>query len=139
LTPFSADLSSRYHRHGIDALKIALSIFVFVLCAPVLLELSGCHHLPPSKPLSELTPQERAGRQVFLDQCARCHYPDSESGLRGPGLLGLFRQPDLPSGVAANDQRVTEVILRGRGIMPAFHDRISDRQLEDLMAYLHTL
>jgi mono/diheme cytochrome c family protein len=135
----SADLLNRYDRHWTASLKTARSIFLFVIPALILMELSGCHHLPPSKPLSELTPRESAGRQVFLDHCARCHYPDSERGLRGPGLLGLFRQPYLPSGVAANDQRVTELILRGRGMMPALGDRISERQLEDLMAYLHTL
>lgn len=115
------------------------AVFLIVVPALIVMELSGCHHLPPSKPLSELTPRESAGRQVFLDQCARCHYPDSDRGLRGPGLLGLFRQPYLRSGVAANDQRVTDLILRGRNIMPAFGNRISENQLEDLMAYLHTL
>jgi mono/diheme cytochrome c family protein len=80
-----------------------------------------------------------AGRQVFLGQCARCHYADSERGLHGPGLFGLFRQPYLPSGLAANDQRVTAIILQGRGMMPAMSDRIDDQQLRDLLAYLHTL
>lgn len=59
--------------------------------------------------------------------------------MRGPGLLGLFRQPYLPSGVVANDQRVSNVILHGRDMMPALEGRIDDKQLEDLMAYLHTL
>ena len=34
-------------------------------------------HLPPSKPLSELTPQEAAGRQVFVSRCSSCHYAEA--------------------------------------------------------------
>jgi mono/diheme cytochrome c family protein len=99
----------------------------------------GCQHLAPSKPLNELTPQEAAGHQIFVSQCSRCHYANTEKGLNGPGLEGLFRKPYLPSGGAAKDARVTEVIVRGRNMMPALGNTLSDQQLEDLMAYLHTL
>lgn len=95
--------------------------------------------MPPSKPLSELTPRELSGHQVFVAQCARCHYANSERGLHGPGLLGLFRQPYLPSGIAANDERVSSIILHGRGVMPAMGNRLNEQQLQDLLAYLHTL
>ena len=60
-------------------------------------------------------------------------------GHEGPGLEGLFRKPYLPSGTAANDARVTAVILRGRDMMPAMGNTLSDQELQDLMAYLHTL
>jgi mono/diheme cytochrome c family protein len=99
----------------------------------------GCHQLAPSKPLSELTPQEAAGRRIFVSHCSSCHYADSEKGRNGPGLEGLFRKPYLPSGMVANDARVTAVILQGRNMMPALGNTLSDQQLEDLLAYLHTL
>jgi mono/diheme cytochrome c family protein len=104
-----------------------------------LLLVAGCRHLAPSKPLNELTPQEQAGRQVFVSRCSSCHYADSEKGLNGPGLEGLFRKPYLPSGLTANDTRVTAVILHGRNMMPAQGDTLTDQQLADLLAYLHTL
>jgi mono/diheme cytochrome c family protein len=109
------------------------------LIFPGLAALLGCHSLAPSKPLNELTPQEAAGRQIFVSQCSGCHYANTEKGLNGPGLEGLFRKPYLPSGGAANDARVTAVIVRGRNMMPALGNTLSDQQLEDLMAYLHTL
>ena len=62
-----------------------------------LLPALGCHPPAPSKPL---TPQEAYGRQVFGALCANCHYADSEEGLTGPGLQGLFRKKYLPSGGA---------------------------------------
>jgi mono/diheme cytochrome c family protein len=106
---------------------------------PALGLLSGCHQLAPSKPLSELTAQEASGRRMFVSRCAACHYADTEKGLNGPGLEGLFRKPYLPSGTPANDDRVTAVILRGRTMMPALGNTLSDQELADLMAYLHTL
>ena len=99
----------------------------------------GCHPLTPSKPVSELTPQEAAGYRVFVSHCSSCHYANEEKGLNGPGLEGLFRKPYLPSGMPVNDTRVISVILRGRNMMPAMGTTLSDQELQDLMAYLHTL
>jgi mono/diheme cytochrome c family protein len=104
-----------------------------------LLATAGCHQPTTGKPLSELTAQEAAGRQVFVNQCSNCHYADSEQGLTGPGLESLFHKPYLPSGRVANDHTVTGVIVRGWGMMPAMAGTLSDQQLEELLAYLHTL
>jgi mono/diheme cytochrome c family protein len=99
----------------------------------------GCHHLAPSKPISELTAHEAGGHRIFVNQCSRCHYANTEKGLNGPGLEGLFRKPYLPSGAPANDVRVTAVLLHGRNMMPALGNTLSDQELQDLLAYLHTL
>jgi mono/diheme cytochrome c family protein len=102
--------------------------------------LSGCRPpLPPSKPLAELTPRENSGYQVFQGHCARCHYANSTEGYKGPGLQALYKQPYLHSGAPANDDRVTSAIIHGRGVMPAFGDKLNEQQLADLIAYLHTL
>jgi mono/diheme cytochrome c family protein len=104
------------------------------------LALAGCQpSLPPSKPLSDLTPQEAAGHQVFVSDCARCHYPNTQRSLNGPGLQGLYKKKYLPSGAPANDDRVSTVILRGRIMMPAFGNTMDTQQLDNLLAYLHTL
>ena len=106
----------------------------------VLLLLAGCGpSLPPSKPLSELNAQELRGHDVFEAHCARCHYANSERSLHGPGLQGTFKLKYLPSGAPANDDRVTDVILHGHGMMPAFGNKIDQQQMKDLLAYLHTL
>lgn len=100
----------------------------------------GCGpSLPPSKPLTELTPEEAQGREVFVAYCARCHHPNSDSGLHGPGLFGLFRRKYLRNGAPANDERVTDLILHGRGMMPAMGNPMDERQLQALLTYLHTL
>ena len=95
--------------------------------------------MPPSKPVSALTPQEASGQQIFVGRCSGCHYADTDKGMQGPGLEGLFRKPYLPSGGAANDARVSAVIVHGRNLMPAAGNTLSEQELKDLMAYLHTL
>jgi mono/diheme cytochrome c family protein len=111
-----------------------------ILAGLVIPGLAGCRPpLPPSKPVSELTPQEAAGHQVYASHCARCHYANSDRSLHGPGLQALYKQKYLPSGAPANDDRVTAVILHGHNLMPAFGNSLDDQQLADLLAYLHTL
>jgi mono/diheme cytochrome c family protein len=115
------------------------AVLLLVVAATFVFLSTGCKNLPPSKPLSELTPQEAAGHVVYVAKCARCHYPNSTRGLNGPGLQALYKQPYMPSGAPANDDRVSSVILHGRNMMPAYSKELDDQQLADLMAYLHTL
>lgn len=86
-----------------------------------------------------LNAQESVGRQVFDQRCASCHYPYSSNSLHGPGLDRLYRKKYLPSGLPANDRFVMQTIVSGRGMMPAEGSILSDEQLRELIAYLHTL
>jgi mono/diheme cytochrome c family protein len=54
-------------------------------------------------------------------------------------MLGVFKRTTLPSGASANDERVTATILHGHGLMPAMGNTMSQQDIEDLLAYLHTL
>lgn len=99
--------------------------------------ISGCRSLPPSKPSSEWTPQETRGAAVYQAKCARCHYPTTTQPLNGPGLQALTKLRAMPSGAPPTDERITAVILHGRQMMPA--TELDDEQLNDLLAYLHTL
>lgn len=86
-----------------------------------------------------LNAEQSAGRAIFNERCAFCHYPYSSSSLHGPGLDHLFRKKYLPSGLPVNDRFVTQTILNGRGMMPAAGSTLSDEQLRELIAYLRTL
>ncbi len=112
-----------------------------LLCCslPWLLWVAGCNSLPPGKPLAELTAQEAAGHTVYVEQCARCHNAYDTKALHGPSLFGMFRKPNLPSGAVARDERVTQVVLHGRGLMPAAGQELTAQQMQDLLRYLHTL
>ncbi len=114
---------------------VAASFAVF--CAAGLFVALGCKSLPPSKPESQWTPQEARGAAVYHTACARCHYPTNTHGLNGPGLQAITKVPAMPSGAPPTDERLTNVIVHGRNMMPA--TSLSDEQLQDLLAYLHTL
>lgn len=87
-----------------------------------------------------LNSQQAAGRRVFDAECARCHEPYSTRGKKGPGLKGMFQHKYLSlSGLPANDERVTDIIRLGRNEMPGYSQKLDAQQLQDLLAYLHTL
>lgn len=87
-----------------------------------------------------LTPEQIVGRRIYDDQCDRCHEPYSSKGRKGPSLEGVFKHPFLnKSGLPANDERVSEIILSGRGDMPAFNRAMTQDQVNSLLLYLHTL
>jgi mono/diheme cytochrome c family protein len=114
------------------------ALSTFLACAAVCsFALTGCKSLPPSKPSSQWTPEEARGAQVYQASCARCHYPTTTAGLHGPGLQAITKIQAMPSGAPPTDERLNSVILHGRGEMPA--TALSDSQLHDLLAYLHSL
>lgn len=87
-----------------------------------------------------LNPQQAAGRRIYDQYCDRCHEPYSTKGKKGPGLKGMFQHKYLSlSGLPANDDRVTDIIRLGRNEMPAFSQSLNQQQIDDLLAYLHTL
>jgi mono/diheme cytochrome c family protein len=55
-------------------------------------------------------------------------------------LKGIFQQKFLSlSGLPANDDRVADIIRLGRNEMPGFSQKLSPQDMQDLLAYLHTL
>jgi mono/diheme cytochrome c family protein len=108
-----------------------------VLAGVIASALVGCRSLPPSKSPALWTPEEARGAQIYQLKCSRCHYPTTTHGLHGPGLQALTKIKSMPSGAPPTDERLTQVILRGRLEMPA--TQLNDGQLSDLLAYLHTL
>ena len=87
-----------------------------------------------------LNPQQSAGRKIYDDRCDRCHEPYSTRGKKGPGLKGMFQHKYLSlSGLPANDERVTDIIRLGRNEMPSYSQTLSAQDIQDLLAYLHSL
>jgi mono/diheme cytochrome c family protein len=110
--------------------------------ALLVLAVAGCRSTPPPTPLDQLNAQQAHGHTVFVAHCSMCHYDREAGPLHGPSLLGVFKKPYLPSGAPANDERVTNTILHGRNLMPAQPDldpQMNPQDLNDLLAYLHTL
>jgi mono/diheme cytochrome c family protein len=120
--------------------KPARLVLIAAIISIAIAILSGCDS-EPRKTDAELglNPQQASGRRVYDTRCGECHYAYSTHNLRGPSLNGLFKKPFMKNGMPANDERVSDIVLLGRAKMPAFQQKLTQQQFDDLMAYLHTL
>jgi len=101
--------------------------------------LAGCRSVAPPVALADLNAQQMHGHAVYQAHCAQCHYDRKNAALHGPALIGVYKKPFLPSGAPANDERVTATIVHGRNLMPAMGNTLDQQDLDDLLAYLHSL
>ena len=103
--------------------------------------LSSCGKDPAKMSDAELglDAEQSRGRKVFNIYCLNCHPAYSSSGNKGPGLKKLYQKPYLPSGLTATDEHVMQSIVRGRGMMQPFGNQLDQQELQQVMAYLHTL
>lgn len=124
--------------HSVSLRKSLLTIFAATIC---FLNLAGCE-VERRKSDAELglNPQQAAGRRIYDQRCDRCHDAYSSKNRKGPSLKGMFKRQYLQdSGLPANDDRVTDIIQLGRDKMPGFGPVLNQQQVNDLLAYLHTL
>lgn len=113
---------------------------IFVLCCSFF-ALLGCE-VERRKSDAELglNPQQISGRHIFDQYCQRCHSAYSSKNRKGPSLQGVFKHQYLSqSGLPANDDRVSDIIRMGRNKMEGFNQVLTQDQINDLLAYLHTL
>jgi len=114
-------------------------IFNVLLVGAVGMALAGCKSVAPPTPLAELNVQQARGHAVYQARCQVCHYDRKDAPLNGPPMIGVFKKQYLPSGAPANNERVTATIVHGRNLMPAQRNTMDAQDLDDLLAYLHTL
>jgi mono/diheme cytochrome c family protein len=87
-----------------------------------------------------MRPDPVLGEAVFANNCASCH----AEGLDRPGTMNLTDKYDAERGPLANRddlsaEYVKVIVRNGLRLMPAFRPtEITDRQLDDLAAYLST-
>jgi mono/diheme cytochrome c family protein len=81
------------------------------------------------KPVLDTPAPALTGRSLFLKNCAHCHAEDA-TGDEGPDLHRL----------KLSDDRIARRIRNGvKGEMTAFGEKFSQRDINDLIAYLRTL
>jgi mono/diheme cytochrome c family protein len=120
------------HRHWIAAAMAALLALAALVACDVERRKSDAE--------LGLNPQQAAGRKLYDNYCDRCHRPYSTKGKKGPGLKGMFQHQYLSqTGLPANNDRVTDIIRNGRPDMPGYSQVLSAQDMQDLLAYLHTL
>jgi mono/diheme cytochrome c family protein len=106
--------------------------------------LSGCGG-PTGEVESPPMPQTAAerGEEVFYKHCHVCHAADTAEVIVGPGLKGFFSDQS-PSPLAdgtvlpRTDEGVRGLFERGTKNMPPVKG-LSEQQLADVIAFLHTI
>jgi cytochrome c len=79
------------------------------------------------------------GKATFEDNCSVCHNADSAEKKGGPGLKGLMKKAKMQNGKAPTEANVRALVNAGGNGMPSFADTLSDKERDDVLAYLKTL
>lgn len=131
---------AQHNIHLFAAFQLGVGRFLLALSVATLLcFVNGCRSQEKVIAPAKLTPEQERGRRLFGASCQACHESQTATARQGPSLQGIYRKPWLPSGAPANDDRVRDAIVMGRPNMPGFQYVLTDEQVMDLIAYLHTL
>src|SRR5580704_4387340 len=75
------------------------------------------------------------GENIYWHKCWACHNKYQQAA---PQLEGLFKQAALITGVPVNEENVSAHIKKGGPGMPSFGTTLSNSDVADVVAYLHS-
>jgi len=78
------------------------------------------------------------GQRAYNAKCASCHGPDGK-GQTAPGKATKVRDFSLDEVKKESDTVWTEIIVKGKNKMPGYDKKLSDAEVKDVVAYIHTL
>ena len=82
----------------------------------------------------------KKGNGLFRENCSMCHFTDKSDKKVGPGLKGLFDKENLPvSGQEVTEASVREQLITPYENMPSFEDKLTEKEIDAILAYLKTL
>jgi cytochrome c553 len=96
----------------------------FSLYSSILLNFNDSHLLE-----NFLSPND-LGKNLFVKHCSSCH------GIKGN--KGKFGAKNLQNSILT-DEQYFDTILNGKGIMPSWENKLSLKQLLDIVNYIKTL
>ena len=80
------------------------------------------------------------GKKVYVDKCQRCHGVNGKGD--GPKADTLEKKPadytDKKKMSEFTDAQLKQVILEGKQPMPAYKGKMSDKELEDVLAHVRS-
>lgn len=85
---------------------------------------------PPA--LADTAANLETGAEVFSVNCAGCHINGSNIIRRGKNL----KQKALKKYKMDSIANISDLVTNGKGVMPAYKDRLSEQQIIDVSAYV---
>jgi len=81
---------------------------------------------------------QNSGSDVYKAKCAMCH---GVAGDANTPAGKAFKAPSFssPDVLKASDADLTAVTKKGKGKMPAWDGKLTEDQIKDVIAYIHTL
>lgn len=70
------------------------------------------------------------GKSLFISHCSKCHGEDGTKGRWGAKNLRISR---------LDDAGLFQTISNGRGFMPKWSKKLSEKQIADVITYIKTL
>jgi cytochrome c6 len=81
---------------------------------------------------------QSSGADTYKAKCQMCHGADG-LGSTPAGKAMKARPFNAPDVLKESDTDLTAVIKNGKNKMPAFTGKLTDTQITDVVAYIHTL
>ncbi len=116
------------------ALVLAVLVTVAIVHAAAQDRTARSEPVPTKNPLEGNAPAISNGRAMFRNRCAGCHGPDAH-GYIGPDLTGVWS-------AGTTDDRLFNIVrhgVPGTEMTPADPQRVADRDIWQMLAYLRTL
>lgn len=73
------------------------------------------------------------GSKVYQQHCSNCH------GARGVSNMSGVADFSRGEGLFKSDIDLLKLLQRGKGMMPAYQGRLSDKEILNVIAYMRTL
>lgn len=113
-------------------------LIIIALIAPLAVSSAAKNKKGKSSPTEQSPVSE--GEELFKKNCNMCHFADKTDKKIAPGLKDLFKNKELPqSHKPATEANVREQIEKGSKVMPAFGNKLTPTEIDDLLEYLKTL
>jgi mono/diheme cytochrome c family protein len=120
--------------------KLSAIVALFVISGTVALGASASYPAAANPPaqtaaVSSGDAKAHAGEMLFQQKCVQCHAVLEGQYSFGPNLHAEMKKPHPKKSAA----EVRVIIKDGKGKMPAFADKLTQPDTDNLIAYMRTL